>query len=161
MPPPAHKPFHARHSLKTGVSGEHLIATEPRKSYLYARSPCLTRNEIGIDSVHGGLIHRPNCVWDRFQRVLLRNGNLPMLSSELLRDRPGVFRLAVVSLAEDKRECIEVRVIATEERDQAARVNPTRQKDAHGNIADQLRAKGLFQNPGKLVFEVFSILSTR
>ena len=73
MFPEMREALHARDRAEGGISGKYFVSAQAGQGDLHAGPARFPRNEVGIDSVHGGQVHRAQRVRNRGQNIGLRN----------------------------------------------------------------------------------------
>ena len=132
--------LHLHHSAKTGIPGKDFVASQAGQRHLHSRRTCLLRDDIGIQAIHGRLVHRSKRLRYGYQRILLRQRDLMMVRVEPLRYGARKFRLVEFVFTKHQRERARTRASRTQQRYQAAGVYTARKKYTDRNIADQLQA---------------------
>src|SRR5258708_2934820 len=107
-------------------------------------------DEIGVQSIHGGLIQRVHRFIDLREDLFGYVEYLFMVGFEVLRFLARNFRLAETLLGKHDRERAQVTLATAGERYQRRGIEAAREEHAKRNVGDQVVADGFFQQRPQL-----------
>ena len=136
MFPELREAFHARHGTEAGISGEDFVSSQAGQRDFHSCPSRFPRDEVGIDPVHGGQVHRAQRVRNRGQNVRLRNIDFVMIGMKLGGDGTRVLRFRKIGFPENDGERAGSHAATAENADQRARIDASGKKHSHWHVAD-------------------------
>ena len=122
------------------IAPEDLVSARSRQDGGHALTPGRGGDDVGIDAVHGRLVHRPEEAGDGVEESPRIQQDLAVVRLEPASHASRVRDLAVGGLVEPDGERGERPVPSlTRQRHQRRRVDPAAQEDAEWHVADQVK----------------------